>query len=244
MSSIKSYKLSKTFENSVYPLEQELKSINDNTISSTLNNVAGAVFGGVGTSILFQDNCLPQLLNFIYNFLKIPNEIGIRSAINVGIAFIIFIILYIVGRIIDKYSRRKPKLLKKKKSVEGRSELKEIFHKSIINDIVTGLSFVDKAEEIEFIGDVAKLYLYEAVYYFQQAEIQMEEMELLYSEKNKNHEKFVNEIGKNTIRSTCKVFDGGLRKLENQLDDNEPEKEIVSSIIRVIQCHLKNRSVS
>ena len=37
-SNMKLYKLNKTFENSIYPIEIELKEINQNTLSSTLGS--------------------------------------------------------------------------------------------------------------------------------------------------------------------------------------------------------------
>ena len=145
---IKSYKLNKTLESSVYPLEIELKEINKNTLSSTINNLFAAIFSGVGTSILFQDNCFPKLLRLWYCHMGIGRCACADAAINILVVFILFIILYVIGRLINGRTMKKHELYEKKATSEGRLELEELFHKSIINAIVTGISFVDKAEEL------------------------------------------------------------------------------------------------
>lgn len=233
-SSMKSYKLNKTFENSIYPIEIELKEINKNTLSNSLNNLAAAIFSGIGTSILFQDNCMPKLLKLLYCWLGLV-EGGVGEAIcNIVIVIILFWILYFIGLGINKHTRKKHELYEKKATSEGRRELAEIFHKSVINDIVTGISFVDKAEELEYNGDVAKMYLYESAYYFIRAKIQMEKMEVLSPEKDENHSKFIEEVGLNTMISTCKVYNAGLNKLETNIPDGN-EKEIIGKIIEAIE---------
>lgn len=238
-SNIKSYKLNKSFENSVYPLERELKAINNNTIASTMNTLAGAVFSGVGTSILFQEECLPELLDFAYNYFGFSEGSYKRAIGNILVVLFLFVLLYLLGSAVNMRARRKGQLYKRKKSNQGRSELKEIFHKSIINDIVTGLSFVDKAEELDYKGEVSNMYLYEAVYYFVQAKIQMEEMELLNPEKTEIHEKFVNEVGKSTIGTTCNVFYDGLQKLQENIPGEAEEKKVINEIIQSIEPYLQ-----
>lgn len=236
-SSMKSYKLSKTFENSIFPIEIELKEINKNTLSNTLNNLAAAVFSGIGTSILFQDNCLPKLLGLLYCWLGLVKG-GIGEAIwNIIIVVLLFVILYLIGWGINKHARKKHELYKKKTTSEGRRELAEIFHKSIINDIVTGISFVDKAEELKFKGDVAEMYMYEAEYYFVQAKMQMEQMDALSPEMDENQNEFIKEVGYDTIKSTCKVFNAGLEKLEEHIP-SEIEQKKIGSIIEAISPYL------
>ncbi len=166
ISNIKSYKLNKTLENSIYPLEQELKEINNNTISNSLNNLVGIVFSGIGTSVVFSENCVLDLLAYVYDFWGISTDSFIRAIINSLVALILFLLFYFAGLLVNNITKKRGKLYKKKGSSEGRSELREIFHKSIINDIVIGISFVNKAEEIMYEGDVAEMYLYEAAYYF------------------------------------------------------------------------------
>ena len=241
ISNIKSYKLNKTLENSIYPLELELKEINNNTISNSLNNLVGIVFSGIGTSVLLNDSCVLELLEFIYNICEIPAQSVIRASLNCIIVISLFILFYFVGLLINGITKKKSRLYKKKGTSKGRSELREIFHKSIINDIVIGISFVDKAEEIGYDGDVAEMYLYEAAYYFIQAKIQMEEMELLDPEKNEEHEQFISEIGLKTIESTCKVFYAGLKKLYNKMAEGK-EKRDIKNIIESIKPYLQDMS--
>lgn len=236
-SSMKSYKLNKTFENSIYPIEIELKEINKNTLSNSLNNLAAAVFSGIGTSILFQDNCLPKLLKLLYCWLGLVEK-GVGEAIcNILFVIVLFVILYLIGWGINKHARKKHQLYEKKATSEGRRELAEIFHKSVINDIVTGISFVDKAEELEYKGDVAEMYMYESEYYFMRAKMQMEQMDALSPEKDEEQNEFIKEVGFNTIKSTCKVFNAGLEKLEEHIS-NGTEKEKVGGIIEAIKPYL------
>lgn len=241
-SGMKSYKLNKTFENSIYPLEQELKSINKTTIWRTLSNLSAAVFSGIGTSILFEDNCIPKILNNIYDKKNIGIDTIEAARINIIVVIALFIILFLLGLLINKITKgicNSRYDYKKKKNQQGRSELAERFHKIIINDIVTGLSFVDKSEELQYSGSVAEMYLYEASYYFIQAKLEMEYMELLNPEKNKNHLKFIDEIGENTIISTCKVYKDGLNKLFAHLPKGT-EKGTINKIIQAIEPYTKN----
>lgn len=131
-------------------------------------------------------------------------------------------------------------IYKKKKTKKGRSELIEIFHKSIIKNILIGLDFIDKAENLQYKGNISILYLYEAVYFFIEAKKEMEYMELLDSEKGVNHKKFIAELGENTINTTCKVFMDGLNKLYNNLP-NGIEKETINTIRQAIKPHIQTK---
>ena len=74
ISNMKSYKLNKTFENSIYPLEQELKEINNNTVSNALNNLVAIIFSGIGTSILLDE--APSGSDFKSLWFKSPKQFG------------------------------------------------------------------------------------------------------------------------------------------------------------------------
>lgn len=240
---VKLYKLNKTFENSIYPIEIELKEINQNTLSSTLNNLAAAVFSGIGTSILFQENCLPKLLKSAYGLLGLAEGGNGETICNIIIVMILFGALYFVGWKINKHTRKKHELFEKKATSEGRRQLAEIFHKSVINDIVTGISFVDKAEELEYEGEVATMYLFESAYYFIRAKVQMEKMEALSPEKDEGHIKFLEEVGLNTMNSTCKVYNAGLKKLQERIPDGT-EKEMIEKILTAIEPYIIDYGVN
>ncbi len=231
-SMIKTYKLSKTFENSTFPLELELRAMHQNTVASTLNNVSGIIFSGVGTTIIsgyIKVNDWSEFLVKAFEWNK-----GIQPLIQISILTLMFVILYAIGVGLNTFLRKKEDLSKKKNTSEGRSELCEIFHKSIINEIVTGVSFVNKAEEMNYDGDVATMYLYEAAYYFKEAKVQMEEMGLLTGESGIKHQEFIDQIGANTVRSTCEVYLHGLEKLYGQIPDGS-EKARVKDIATAIE---------
>lgn len=53
---MKSYKLNKTFENSMYPVTKELLEIRKSTqktVGSLLGNIAATIFSGIATSLAF-----------------------------------------------------------------------------------------------------------------------------------------------------------------------------------------------
>lgn len=246
--STKAYKLNKTFENSAFPLEQELKELNKNTAKSVFNSLAATVFSGVGTSFLFQNNCIPLLMERVFARWSIPSCSIMAALINIIIVMIVFSVLYIIGLLVCIFGRKfgrkaTNKLYKKKETDDGIRELAEIFHKSIINDIITGISFVDKSAEVAQMNEsmkndssqvkisdsIVNMYLYEAVYYFKQAKLQMEYMKLFDTNKKEINKKFRDEIGENTIKTTCKVFYDGLCKLYDKIDDGT-EKELIRMI--------------
>ena len=84
-----------------------------------------------------------------------------------------------------------------------------------------------------YTGDVAEMYLYESAYYFKLAKIQMEHMEVLSSEKDINHDRFIDEVGDATIKSTMQVYIDGLKKLRQHLPDGK-EQKMVDDIIKCI----------
>lgn len=65
----------------------------------------------------------------------------------------------------------------------------------------------------------------------------MEKMEALSPEKDLGHRKFLEEVGLNTMNSTCKVYDAGLEKLKANIPDGD-EKEIIEKIIKAIEPYI------
>lgn len=217
---MKSYKLNKTLENSTYPLEQELKNLNrasqTNTVK-TIITVSTVVFSGIATSFIYENNLFDSALEEINKNISLERFFFYVLAAIYGMCVIINLVIYFVNK-----HKEKPKILKK--SGYGRKKLSEVFHKSIINDIVVGLSFVDKSEDESQENSqpekqvVLCMYLYEATYYFIQAEEQIEQMELFDDTKQKYNNDLVDEIGKETLLTTLIVFKNGVGTILDKIE--------------------------
>lgn len=239
---MKSYKLNKTLENSTYPIEQELKNLNQLTQKSSLNaiSITTVIFSGIATSLIIENKLFENKVRQIIDWLKKYNII----ISNEQLFFYAILLIYVVffGWNLIVYFKNKYKLQPQnmKKSKYGREKLSENFHKSIINDIVVGLSFVDKADEVikqeivektkkvnlqevvdesskEREEEVKNMYLYEATYYFLQASNQIEQMKIFDDEKEICNHKLIDEIGHNTLLTTLKVFKNGVEAVVNKL---------------------------
>ena len=233
---MKSYKLNKTLENSTYPIEQELKNLNRSTKQSTLKtiiSVSTVLFSGIATNFIYDNHLLSCKIYFFiqkYNLNISVSQIFLIALVSIySVCIIVNIGIYICG-----LCKEQPQYMKKNKY--GRRKLAEDFHKSIINDIVVGLSFVDKSDEELKDNEVKKMYLYEATYYFSQASNQIIQMKLFDDKNEKYNDKLVNTIGRETLLTTLMVFRDGVHKVM----DNICEKNIVECIeLEEIYTHLK-----
>ncbi len=227
---MKTYKLNKTFENSMCPIEKELYEIKNSTKKTQKDLVCGiaaAAFSGIGTSLLFQEHAIPKLINQIFKQELEKNENSLLPLFfNITLVAVIFILLFLGGWLINRYNSRETNSEKKKKTERGREELEEKFHKYIINNITIGMSFVDKAEEGKYEEQVDKMYLFEAAYYFKIAKKEMEAMKLIDPEKNKNSDELIELIGKDTIKITIDVFQESVGKLKEHIPNSQEKKDM------------------
>ena len=118
ISNMKSYKLNKTFENSIYPLEQELKEINNNTVSNALNNLVAIIFSGIGTSILLDENSALIILGELYDAIGIPIEGNERAIWNLIISIVCFWFMFIIGLVINKCIKKEMYYIRKKEHIK------------------------------------------------------------------------------------------------------------------------------
>lgn len=228
---MKSYKLNKIFENSIFPIERQLAELNNSTKKNILDivvNFFAVFFSGIGTSILFQQNVFPKFLkSLLCKFLEDKTDIDIVYAVlEILLIVIIFILLYVVGKQLFKGESMKHKLLKKKNTDEGRKELLEYFHKSVINNIVMGTSFLSKvtekndgSEEEKQLPATEMMYLCEAVYYYSLAEKDIEYLNLFDSEMEEKSVNLIKMIGIRTLFYTIQVFSEGVNELQECLPE-------------------------
>lgn len=138
---MQAYKLRKIFETVIYPVEDEIRGIreeNDKSWKKVIEQVGSVVFSGIGTTIAFQEDFLPAIITkyspcrdklFVF-FL----QFFIAIAIFVGITAILWFCIYLRSKANDE-----------KRYDKGRRELAEYFHKVILNNILTGISFIKRA---------------------------------------------------------------------------------------------------
>lgn len=236
---MKSYKLNKTLENSTYPIEQQLKNLNKTTQSSILKaclSITTVIFSGIATSLIVENRLFESEVSRFINLLKGKSISFSNEQLLFFIISCIYIICIFFNLSVYFLRRYKEKPKNMKKTTYGRKELSENFHKSVINDIVVGLSFVDKAEEPIQQGkgaknetreqEVRKMYLYEAIYYFSQASNQIEYMKIFDDEEEKCNDKLIEEIGRKTLLTTLIVFKDGVKDVMDKFSQLE---EICSS---------------
>lgn len=138
---MQAYKLKKIFETAIYPVENEIRAIrqeNDKSWEKLLEQVGSVAFSGIGTTIAFQEDFMPSLLRKIF-----PDINGILLVgINIFAALLIFTIIttFFWFLIYWHYANND-----KKRSEKERIDLAEYFHKVILNNILTGISFTKRA---------------------------------------------------------------------------------------------------
>lgn len=138
---MQAYKLRKIIETVIYPVEDELRGIreeNDKSWKKVVKQVSSVAFSGIGTTIAFQNEFLPAIIKkyspcsdelFLF-FL----EFFIAIVIFIGITAFFWLWIYLSSKDNDE-----------KKHDEERKELAEYFHKVILNNILTGISFTKRA---------------------------------------------------------------------------------------------------
>ena len=242
---MKSYKLNKTLENTTFPIQQELAKLNQSTqkgVFKLVISLTTMLFGGIAASVICNEK-----LSFWGKFAELAGMLHVSKE---TFFMIILAVIYLVCIIVNSFlllwhfHSEMPRNMRKKEY--GRKQLAENFHKSIINDIVVGISFWDKANEQEEDCEVIKMYLCEACYYFCKAEEQIDQMQIFDDEKSNLD--LVEEIGKQTLLSTLNVFksgvDGTKAKLSNitncsGLNAEDGELQRLMGISEKISMHMK-----
>lgn len=152
---MQSYKIRKTTETVLYPIENEIKKMraeNNKSWNTLLWQIFSVVFSGIGTTLLCQDDLLPSLVKVIY--CRITKK-GIETVEtdNLFIIFLEFLAAIIVFTIICLIINGLICLVNKSKdnkgTYENRKDTAEFFHKVIFNNIITGVSFIKKAKSCQ-----------------------------------------------------------------------------------------------
>lgn len=235
---MQSYKLRKTSEIVLFPIEHELKLLrqeSDRSWTTLTAKILSVIFSGIGTTVLFQQNGLPELINSILNN-KLPMFLIIVIQVVAAICiFILFSVIFV--KIINGKNESKDN----KKGNFERENLAEIFHKIILNNIITGKSFTKKAQVkyIEMLKYISKknaeneiepeeavtdikseccLYISEALYYFLIAKKQIGEERIIEIGKRNNYIIFLNEVGILTLTESILMYEKSVKELREILN--------------------------
>ncbi len=241
---MKSYKLNKTLENSTYPIEQELKKIHRSTQNSALHTIitlSTVVFSGIATNFIYENKVFfCRISNWIDKFnIKFNFRLS-ESQVFVIFLVLVYLICIIVSIILNWRAKAKEKPRNMKRNLLGRKKLSEDFHKSIINDIVVGLSFLDKTNE-DIAIETKNMYLYEATYYFIQADDQIKQMEIFDDMSEVYNRELIDVIGYETLFTTLVVFQNGVNNVIYKMPKSKgkiAEYEELKSIYENLRIHI------
>lgn len=209
---MQAYKLRKVFETVIYPVEDELRGIreeNDKSWKKIVKQVGSVAFSGIGTTIAFQNDFIPALIKQFFpcknKLFLFALEFFVALAIFVGITAILWGLIYLSSKDTDE-----------KRHDKERKELAEYFHKVILNNILTGISFTKRAWNKKKEYDKKELLIKN----LDRNKIDYEEMESMYRDSQKYYLKeiklyisealFYFKIANNQF-DTKKIFEDGMR---------------------------------
>lgn len=237
---MQSYKLRKTSETALFPIENELKLLrqeNDRSWIVLMKKILSVVFSGIGTTMLCQDNYIPALINYIVcDVLKANCSMFLMLILQVLVAIGVFILLSIA---FTKFIDWKNTANDNKKNAFERENLAEVFHKIILNNIITGKSFTKKAKiklkemqdcmqqydkedekkekqikvQIRELKRELCLYLSEAAYYFVIAEKQIRDKKVIEIGSRKEYIEYLKEVGVLTLMESLLMYEKSVDEL-------------------------------
>lgn len=239
---MQAYKLRKVMETVIYPVEDELRGIreeNDKSWKQIVEKVGAVSFSGIGTTIAFQSDFIPALLQ---TYLCVSNKLNmffleffISLGMFVGITFLCW-------KLIIWRSKNKDE----KKHDVDRRKLAEYFHKVILNNVLTGISFVKRAwnkkkeyeEKVLLISKLnpaentyvetkssyedsqkyyikeINLYISEALFYFKTANKQFDEKKIFEIGMRKAYVEFIDIVGLSTFINLLDMYKQSYQNME------------------------------
>lgn len=242
---MQSYKLCKTSEIALFPIENELRLLkqeNDRSWTTLMKKVLSIVLSGIGTTLLCQDICIPTLMKYIfYDILKVDISLGCLIVLQFFAAVGLFVLFSVAAiKIINWLNDSKDN----KKNDAERENLAEFFHKITLNNIITGKSFTKKAEnkfnEMQKVVNQLKcedkqekkelqeqikeikrefcLYLSEAYYYFMAAGKQIEDEKIIESGYRSEYVAYLKEVGVLALAESLLMYEKAVDYLKGLLE--------------------------
>lgn len=240
---MQSYKLRKTSETALFPIENELRLLrqeSDRNWTSLVLKILSVLFSGIGTTLLCQDEYIPTLVKRIFTKLQINPGHFVLFASQAVLAIAVFMVTAFGAITIINWKNR---IKDNKKNEIERENLAEYFHKITLNNIITGKSFTKKAltklidmqnkmseydqnrsadqreakelqEKIKEIKREFCLYISEAIYYFSIAERQIEEKKIVEFGSRDKYLKYLKEIGVITLIESLLMYENAIDELQ------------------------------
>lgn len=251
---MQSYKLRKTSETVLFPIENELRMLrqeNDNNWMTLMNKITSVVFSGIGTTLFCQEEYLPTLLKYLLNKLGLSLSAKGMFILEVLVAILIFVV---VSKILIRIISWNNETRDNKKKEQDRENLAEEYHKIILNDIITGISFTKKSkakleemkkslQEMESVDNKSKkqtklayivkckretcLYLAEANYYFVIAKDKMKNKKIIEKGEREDYVKFLDTVGLDTLLESIFMFEAALNVMLEILSDLQNQNEFI-----------------
>lgn len=238
---MQSYKLRKTSETVMFPIENELRLLrqeNDKSIIILMKKILSVIFSGIGTTLLCQKEYIPALIEEIMNCIF---KDGISEIWMIILQILVAILLFGGLVLLDiKLISWKNAKKDNKKGGNNRKNLAEIFHKVVLNNIITGKSYTKKAEEKleEMNGYITEyktgkgqsqpkiweakrelcLYLSEATYYFMIAKMQIDSERMIETGIRKEYIEFLKEVRVLVLEEALLMYDQSVNKLIDMLE--------------------------
>ena len=139
---MQSFKIKKDIENSAYPIEMMVRDIKlkgEISWGRMIADVTAVTFSGIGTTLCLQEEYLPRILKCVFKIRTASLQLFILEAL---LAFGIFaLITGAAWGLIHRYYQD----VDNKKTKESREELVDYYYKVVLNNILTGVSYVKKA---------------------------------------------------------------------------------------------------
>lgn len=224
-----SFKQKKDIENSAFPIEMIVRDIRDDnkaTLSRVFWELGAIIFSGFGTTLLLQEDYLPKLTK---TFLPNNTPSWFVYIVELVIAVLLFALFSICLCLVIRkiYSAND-----NKGTNEKRRNLAEYFHKIILNNIITGVSFEkrawkkrrqyedapDDSESKEYYWREIRLYICEAIYYLKVANDQIKDNQIFEAGNRDEYKSFIKKIGKGTLRTVLAIY---MQTYDNLKDLNQ-----------------------
>ena len=239
---MQAYKLRKVMETVIYPVEDELRGIreeNDKSWKQVVEKVGAVSFSGIGTTIAFQSDFIPALLQ---TYLHVSNKL-----ILLFWEFFIALGMFVgITRSLWKLTNWRSKNKDEKKHDVDRRKLAEYFHKVILNNVLTGISFVKRAwnkkkeydkkelllsklnpaentyvetkssyedSQKYYIKEI-NLYISEALFYFKTANKQFNEKKIFEIGMRKAYIEFIDIVGLSTFINLLDMYEQSYHNME------------------------------
>lgn len=250
--------LGKSSEISTYLLIQEMKNVKQDNkellkdlYKDIIVSIIGAFFSAVVTFIVenpasvlktvdsTKTNAVNSSVNFDM-FYKLIDKI-IHSLILFVICFSILMFIYwVIKKAIKAFAYNKS-------SQENRERLVELFNKKVFNQIMLGISFYNKTKSLKEY-DLNKIYLWEAIYYFDVSRKDIDDESIIeeYNDKNEDYKALIKDLNPyllyETFNTTCSILNEITKKIDQipEYNSNDELKDKVTSLYEQYNCWLNN----